>query len=292
MIYRLRIGVVPMLWGGAVGLLGKIARIAFRNDRIYRVPFGAIRGMRLKFHTEMQMHMMLGLYDNDVMRYLATVCNGILNARATVCDLGANSGVYTLWLAATFPQGRVVSFEPMPKMAARLRETLAINSLKNCTVIEAAVGAAPGKCRFEIRGVDGTASSLVGATPERGEGSHTVEVELTSLDHCFPDLATMPSFLKIDVEGALPEVLTGARNLMSKKRPIFYVELHSPKEDAALGSMMKSLNYSAIRVKDGEWVQDTSKTYPEKSGVWGHLLVVPEEHRAHVERITGRIKPE
>jgi FkbM family methyltransferase len=59
-----------------------------------------------------------------------------------VLDVGANVGVAAVWFAAERGAGTVHCFEPVPAIAAVLRENVA--GLAACTVHETALGAAPG----------------------------------------------------------------------------------------------------------------------------------------------------
>jgi FkbM family methyltransferase len=126
-----------------------------------------------------------------------------------VFDVGANIGNYTevyLELGA-----RVVAIEPNPELAERVRLRCASRRL---TVEEVALSAAEGTAELHL-GIDHVHSSisdewveLVEASefPERFKGSVTVQV--TTLDALIDRHGT-PDFLKIDVEGAEREVLSG-----------------------------------------------------------------------------------
>jgi FkbM family methyltransferase len=126
-----------------------------------------------------------------------------------VFDVGANVGNYTevyLELGA-----RVVAVEPNPELAERVRLRCASRRL---SVEEVAVGSGEGVVELHL-GIDHAHSSisdewveLVESSefPERFEGS--VTVPLTTLDALIARHGT-PDFLKIDVEGAEREVLSG-----------------------------------------------------------------------------------
>jgi len=59
----------------------------------------------------------------------------------TVVDVGANIGCFTLLAARLVgPKGRVVAFEPDPNNLTRLQRNIALNQLKNVTVLPNAVG--------------------------------------------------------------------------------------------------------------------------------------------------------
>lgn len=44
-------------------------------------------------------------------------------------------------------------------------------------------------------------------------------------------------------------------------------------------------NYDGYRVTNHKWVQDKTKTYPDPSGVWGSILMCPNEIRSQIEKV-------
>jgi FkbM family methyltransferase len=126
-----------------------------------------------------------------------------------VFDVGANVGNYTevfLELGA-----RVVAIEPNPELAERVRLRCASRRL---VVEELALSDREGAIQLHL-GIDHVHSTisddwvqLVESSefPERFRGS--VEVQMTTLDNLIARYG-MPDFLKIDVEGAERDVLSG-----------------------------------------------------------------------------------
>jgi FkbM family methyltransferase len=130
----------------------------------------------------------------------------------TVVDVGANIGTHSLYAARqTGPTGRVVAFEPEPETANVLRSNVEWNGVKAIMEIRAAgLGESKGTARLNVN-KDSAKSSLV------REGSSTVEVRLESLDGAFEGVSI--DLLKIDVEGADYEVLSGGRSLFEHTPP-------------------------------------------------------------------------
>jgi FkbM family methyltransferase len=140
---------------------------------------------------------------------------------STAVDAGANVGVFTIPLALAVGEGgRVLAFEPGPDTAERLRSNVARNRLGNVTVVEAALGAARGHTTLAI-GDDSAYSSTVGTV----SGGRSAEVRVERLDDVW-DEAGRPevSVLKVDVEGAELDVLSGAAELLDSNRPAVLVE--------------------------------------------------------------------
>lgn len=136
-----------------------------------------------------------------------------------VFDLGAHAGNHTRALASI--GCRVVALEPQPDFARLLRALFAGKA--GIEVVEAAVGQAVGQRTLAISERTPTMTTI--ADDWRGdrerdpqfsavEWNGSVAVEATTLDALIERFG-MPAFVKIDVEGAEPEVLAGLRQPVS-----------------------------------------------------------------------------
>jgi FkbM family methyltransferase len=161
----------------------------------------------------------LGWNPEEYAAFRAAVAPG-----ATVFDVGANLGAYTLLFAQwTGPSGKVVAFEPAPASVAGLRTLVALNDLRDrVEIVEAAVCAAVGTARFASDGSSG-ANALVDAAHQ---GRGVISVPTTSLDAFCDAQALRPDVIKIDVEGEELEVLRGARRTLSIPSVQAFIELH------------------------------------------------------------------
>ena len=142
---------------------------------------------------------------------------------ATVLDVGANIGAYTL-LFATWagPSGRVVAFEPSPRSVEGLREHLKLNGVADrVEIVQAAVSSAEGTAWFDCSGPSG-ANALV--SEARGGGAITVDT--TTLDAYCESRGLRPSVIKVDVEGAELDVLRGGRRTLAQPGLDIFVEFH------------------------------------------------------------------
>jgi FkbM family methyltransferase len=151
----------------------------------------------------------------------------ILQPGATFVDVGGNIGYFALAAAARVgPGGRVVSLEPDPRMAAALRENLAMNGAGNVTALEAAAAASEGTAEltgFEEEGGNWGVSSLV-----PGGAGRSFTVRCAPLDALL-DASGVETvdLVKIDVEGAEMQVLAGMREgIASGRYRRVLVELH------------------------------------------------------------------
>ncbi|MGE0704465.1 MAG: FkbM family methyltransferase [Vicinamibacterales bacterium] len=130
-----------------------------------------------------------------------------------VFDIGAHAGNRSRALAAL--GCRVVAVEPQPDFV-RLLQTLFGRS-PHVEIVEAAVGAAPGRALLSVSHRHPTVTTMETAWREtrRGEPGFSqvrwdrqVDVSVTTLDALIERYGT-PVFVKLDVEGAEPSVLAG-----------------------------------------------------------------------------------
>lgn len=127
----------------------------------------------------------------------------------TVLDGGANIGQFARAAAETFPTARVVSFEPLPDIAARLREHLA--DLERVRIIESALGPEAGTTRF-FRTDYSLASSAL--QPTHAE-AHQTEVPVGRLDDLLVgEPLESPVLLKLDLQGYELAALSGAEDTL------------------------------------------------------------------------------
>lgn len=135
---------------------------------------------------------------------------------STVIDVGANLGYFTLLLAdLTGGEGRVLSFEPNPVMAQRLRQSVAVNGFANFTEVhQIALGGAEGFAALDVDSTQPGGGRMVPLDPN-GDASR---VPVKRLDETPGALDA--EFIKIDVEGFEEHVWEGMAGILARRRPI------------------------------------------------------------------------
>ena len=187
-----------------------------------------------------------GTYEAD---QTAMFCEHV-GAGATVIDLGANVGYYTLLAAHCVGSGgRVLACEPEPLNASFLRRHVTANRLRNVDILEVAVGDRDGEVRF-TRGKG------------RGRGHISDEGELTvplrRLDDIVQDADLAPDFLKIDVEGAEDDVFAGGIQTLERHRPMIFLATHGRDVHEASCGRLRALDYTLSSI-DGRPFAQTRK---------------------------------
>lgn len=142
----------------------------------------------------------------------------------TVVDVGGNLGFTTLVFSRLAGgAGRVHSFEPGPRMFAKLSGMAARNELINVTLHNCGCGSKSESLVLNIPASSGNAS-LRPTDEVMATVKHQDTVQIRRLDDELCDLEAL-SFIKVDTEGFEIEVLRGAEKLIQKFRPVIYIEL-------------------------------------------------------------------
>jgi FkbM family methyltransferase len=148
----------------------------------------------------------------------------VVTSGATVLDIGANLGGYTVLLAQWVgPHGRVHAFEPAPAAREGLVRHLALNAVSDQVAVHSeALSGGTGRARFRAVGIQGDNRLVADGA---GDG---IEIRTTSIDAFCLAHAARPGFIKLDVEGAELDVLRGARATIAAAgdRLQLYVEMH------------------------------------------------------------------
>jgi len=149
-------------------------------------------------------------------------------------DIGANIGTYTCFAASVLDSGQVLSFEPVPSNANRLRENLELNGL-SAEVMQLALSDTNGTVEISIT------DDIIGAGEHAiatDNSEQTIEVETLRGDSVSDRYELpKPTVVKIDVEGAELLVLQGLQTVLRENCRLVYIEVHPEKITDFAGSV-------------------------------------------------------
>jgi len=142
----------------------------------------------------------------------------LLKPAMTFVDVGANWGYFTLLAArCTGPAGRVVSFEPDPRLFSLLRANLERNNLSH--VVPLPLAASDRRQTIRLAGYDEEGGNWgLSRVTNRAEAG-TFEVSACRIDDILDDLsAKHVDLLKMDIEGAEDLALAGMADGLDRGR--------------------------------------------------------------------------
>lgn len=156
-------------------------------------------------------------------RIIRRVYESILSPGECAVDVGAHLGKHSAPLAMSVaPGGRVIALEPIPWAFERLSARATLGALSTLEPRHCCAGAQTQEdVTFHVVP---TRPGWSAKTARPGAATEAVSVTQTTVDTIADDLNPI-RFLKIDVEGAEPEVLEGATSVLSTARPVVHIEV-------------------------------------------------------------------
>src|SRR5262245_18541071 len=204
-----------------------------------------------------------GAYERDEIAWVRR----LLKPGDVALDVGAHIGLFTMQKAALAgATGRIYAFEPFDPNADLPERSVAENRFAERVVVtRAAVGSASRSATltFAAETLNSGGAYLLrdGTAPLTGNVSK--RVPLIALDQVA--LTRPVRLIKMDVEGAEPQVLRGAERLLRTDRPVILSELHPTQLQRASGvtaadflAQMHGLGYRAQHL-DGQPIDRASE---------------------------------
>lgn len=165
-----------------------------------------------------------------------------LKAGATVVDIGASIGLFSLYAAAEHPKNRIFSYEPAPRSFQLLSENIRANNLeKKVKAYNAAITSTKGERPFYVP-VYETLGTLYVKKGVR------MNVKGLTLDDVIAEAGNI-DFLKMDTEGAEYEILLNANCNILRKIKAISLEYHDDIPDHHHSEILKALNDKGYNVE-------------------------------------------
>ncbi len=142
-------------------------------------------------------------------------------APSTFIDLGANTGLASIFFLSRYPAAQIIAVEPDSENFAMLKRHL--GGLSNVTCVQAAVWTSDGQVNLIDPGI-GSWGMQVTASTQSGRSERTVNaISMTSLLSQLP--AGRVDLLKIDIEGVERELFSDSGAWIQQVSAIV-IELH------------------------------------------------------------------
>lgn len=184
-----------------------------------------------------------------------------------ILDIGANTGVYALAAKAANPGARVIAFEPVARVAQRLRGNVALNGF-DIEVEEIAASDSTGTALIHDMESDFNCS----ASLEQCHAFNTVSysVPTVALDD-YLESRGWPAvdLIKIDVESHEPAVFRGMAKTIARFRPTILVEVLTEET----GRQLELPGYSCFAIDEDQGPIPIDRPGPLGGRNWNNLLV-------------------
>jgi len=168
-----------------------------------------------------------------------------------VIDVGANIGYYTVLLADKVGKnGKIYAFEPDKTNFEILKKNIAENNLENVVAINAAVGSKNGKS-FLYKSKENFGDHKLKNPPisTKSKSPSLEEREVIQVIRLDSFIKEKVDLIKIDTQGWEPEVIEGAKKIISKNKPVMFLE-YSP------------ASYKAAKLNGKKMMDFLRKIYP------------------------------
>lgn len=187
----------PCMWGPYLHWVA--GRVAGRAPAM-KLPGG---GPLVQFRSFSQFWSTRFLLGCGELGLLRLVCK----PRTVLLDVGANVGVFAVTMGKLCSSASIFCFEPSPQTAEQLHRNIEANDLRNISVSQVAVSDSEGTILFSNNLDDPATNRIVPAASEI-----SISVPMTTLDaFLLKEGIAEVTLAKVDVEGAEPLVLQGAR---------------------------------------------------------------------------------
>lgn len=181
-----------------------------------------------------------------------------LQADEDFIDIGVNVGQTLLKFRSVY-DNVYWGFEPNPSCVYYLDQLIKANHFKNINLIPVGLSTESSIAKFYLKNeVDSAGTMINELRPGYYSADDITYIPLFSLDQLRPDIKGKIALIKIDVEGAELEVLSGMTETLKKHQPLIVCEVLDSHTSENIPNMqhradklvklMQRLNYSIHRV--------------------------------------------
>ncbi len=184
------------------------------NDKNFSIPILHNTGYTHLFPTE------------EWMLTLLKLC--IAEGKGTFIDIGANIGQTLLKLRSISEDMPYIGFEPNPHCVFYLNELIQGNKLRNCTIIPVGISDKNGISTLEhyLDSITDSSASLISDFRPDEEIYFRQQVPTFDISHIKNEIGLdNVNILKIDVEGGELEVIRSFQPIITKDKPIIFMEI-------------------------------------------------------------------
>jgi len=253
-----------------------VARVAglkaSARNRVWVIGSGPLAGRKL---TGLLPDEIGPILTNTMEIECARALSRLMLRGTTILDVGASYGYYSLLFSRLVgDEGQVYSFEPDPQTFQRLVHNLALNQAANVVPVPLCISNTRGLTRWASFDDEPWLSRMVrGPLPSETGRTHVSPVA-TLDDFCATEeISEHVRLVKIDVEGAEPEVLEGMLRLIRLAKPSILCELHGPAVAQRVYASLTKANYAWTMVEDAGEQRQHILAFPREGAAYRHERV-------------------
>lgn len=199
--------------------------------RVYGTVKLIVEGVEFKIFTASDDHIANEIFYNQGYESAEfRLVNELIKSGRFFIDVGANTGIFSIYVAIANPSIKILSFEPHPSNFIRLQKNLEINQLVNIEAFQIALGEKEGSIEFTIP-ADMSLSTTSSANEIFARNFHKIShkiihVKQLTLDRALSNYDIASSdVIKVDVEYYELHVLKGAIATLTEKKPLLLIEI-------------------------------------------------------------------
>ncbi|NOX24542.1 MAG: FkbM family methyltransferase [Deltaproteobacteria bacterium] len=171
---------------------------------------------------------------------------------ATIIDIGANVGFFTMFVVSKYPNATVYSYEPIYSNFETLIRNKELNNTKKITCFNEAVCGHNGMIKIYF---DDTDSFTTSATIVNNDNLPAIEISCLTLAEVFKrNNLNKCDLLKLDCEGAEYDILFNTPKDIFDKIDQMAIEVHSGKKEKEnlyfLKEFLLKLNFELFQFAD------------------------------------------
>lgn len=187
-------------------------------------------------HIQKTIALSNSFYEGEMLRDMADRVKLLLaeSDASVAIDVGANIGNHTIFLA-TQTEMQVIALEPAAGSFSVLTRNIALNGLEDkVSAIRKGAGADAAKAQLQIRDPNNWGMNKLNLD-EAGDIS-VIPLDTLSENHAV-------GLMKIDVEGMELDVLRGATQILTRDRPLLYIEASDDAQRQLIDGFLTAFGY-------------------------------------------------
>ena len=152
-----------------------------------------------------------------------------IDDKSVFIDCGANQGFYTIPIAASNRNCKIIAFEPSIQEMEYLNQNILLNNIKNIETSYLGIGDKEGSFKFKNDNLEKNSTKGGLIIEDDNETNEIKMIDVTTLDKFINDrkldiTSDTKLFIKIDLEGYDINAVYGSKNIIKNYFSVFLVE--------------------------------------------------------------------